>query len=261
MAERRSLRLRVRDVAGRAVKIRLRYLVPIVLGILILLGAAFLIPVYVTSTPSFCNNCHLMQPYVNSWEKSTHNKATCVSCHVKPGLWNLVVNQVVVSKNIYLNFFGKAGMPAEIGSATNENCLRANCHSTNREVSSSGDIKIPHDLHVNLENMQCKDCHFNVVHTPTGGTPRVPMGVCAMCHNGTTAPDTCSTCHINPPTAQEAHPTLALDTHAAIGKGRAQDCYRCHHGNLETCVRDGCHTAAFFEQLNLQQQVLERSTP
>jgi nitrate/TMAO reductase-like tetraheme cytochrome c subunit len=259
VADERPPRIRVRDVAGRAVKLKLRYLIPIALGVLVLVAAIFLVPVYVTSTPSFCSNCHVMDQYVSSWELSTHNRSGCVSCHVKPGFWNLVLNQMVVSKNIYLNIFGKAEMPQEIRSATNQNCLQGTCHTTNRKVSTSGDLLIPHQGHVEMRGLECKDCHFNVVHTATGGTPRPPMGVCAMCHNGTTAPNACTTCHVNPPSAQEAHPDLALETHAAIGKGRARDCYRCHHASFDSCTGQGCHDASFFETLDQQQQLEERN--
>lgn len=261
MADNKPLRIRVRDVAGRAVKLRLRYLIPVVLGVVVLLGMLLFIPVYVTSTPSFCSNCHIMDPYVSSWERSTHSKAGCISCHVRPGFWNLALNQIVMSKNIYLNFFGKAEMPEEIRSATNENCLQSQCHTTNREVSTSGNLIIPHEEHVEMRGLQCKDCHFNVVHTITGGTPKPPMGVCAMCHNGTTAPDSCTTCHVKPPSAQEAHPDLALETHAEIGRGRARDCYRCHHAQFDDCTGQGCHDLSFFETLDQQQQLEERNAP
>lgn len=261
MTGRKPLRARVRDVAGRAVKIKLRYLVLVVLGVLVVLAVALLLPVYLTSTPRFCGNCHIMDQYVASWEKSTHNRTGCVSCHVEPGFWNLVANQIVVSKNIYLNVFGKAQMPEEIRSATNQNCLQRSCHTTNRVVSSSGDLLMPHKDHVEARGLQCKDCHFNVVHTSTGGTSKPPMGVCAMCHNGTSAPDACTTCHVNPPSAQVAHPDLALQSHAAIGKGRALDCYSCHHAHFEGCLGQGCHDSGFFDSLNRQQQVQERFTP
>jgi len=66
--------------------------------------------------------------------------------------------------------------------------------------------------------LQCKDCHFNVVHTSEGGTPVPPMGVCAMCHDGTKAPNECSTCHRQPPTAEEAHPDLALEQHGDLAR-------------------------------------------
>lgn len=259
MADNKPLRMRVRNAAGRAVKLKLRYLIPIVLGVVVLLGVILLVPVYVTSTPSFCSNCHVMDQHVSSWEKSTHNRSGCVFCHVKPGFWNLALNQIVVSKNIYLNVFGKAQMPKEIRSATNENCLQGKCHTTNRNVSTSGDLLIPHKDHVEMRGLQCKDCHFNVVHTARGGTPRPPMGVCAMCHNGTIAPDACTTCHTKPPSAQEAHPGLALETHADIGKGRARDCYGCHHAHFDACTGQGCHDLFFFETLDQQQQLEERN--
>ena len=259
MADKPPLKFRVYDASGRAVRIKRRYLILVVLGIVAVAGAVLFVPFYVTTTPGFCSNCHLMEPFINSWEHSTHSKFGCASCHVKPGLVNHVINSVMVSKNIYLNYIGKATMPAQIRSATNDDCLQSNCHTTNRTASTSGDLKITHKEHVEMLNLQCKDCHFNVVHTPTGGTPVPPMGVCAMCHDGKKAPNACTTCHKNPPSAaaEANHPT-ALSDHAAIAKGRETDCFRCHHADTSFCAKSGCHNPAEFQKLTQEQELRQR---
>jgi nitrate/TMAO reductase-like tetraheme cytochrome c subunit len=247
MTEPRRPRFRVYDTAGRAVRVQKRYLWLVVVGLAAVTAAFLFIPFYVTTTPGFCSNCHIMEPFIHSWEDSTHSKFGCHSCHVRPGLVNGLVNQVVVSKNVYLNFIGRAEMPEQIRSATNLNCLQGGCHSVNRRASTSGDLLIPHREHVQLRNLQCKDCHYNVVHTSEGGTPVPPMGVCAMCHDGRQAANECSTCHERNKTAEGVHPEkLALDEHADIARGRVQDCVRCHKNDESFCAQSGCHDLAEF---------------
>jgi nitrate/TMAO reductase-like tetraheme cytochrome c subunit len=258
MAEKKSLRLRVYDASGRAVRVKKRYLILVVLGLAAVAAAFLFVPFYVTTTPGFCSNCHIMDPFTTSWEHSTHSKFPCAKCHVKPGLVNHVVNQFAVSKNVYLNVFGQAGMPQQIRSATNENCLQGGCHSTNRKFSISGNLRIPHDDHIELRGLQCKDCHFNVVHTKDGGSPKPPMAVCAMCHDGKKAPNACSTCHVKVPTAAEAHPNLALEQHGTLAKGREKECLRCHHADAGFCEKSGCHPKGTFAKLTEEQRIQER---
>ncbi|GAB4251423.1 MAG: hypothetical protein Kow00129_12280 [Thermoleophilia bacterium] len=257
--QRGQLRIRVYDAGGRAVRIKLRYLVLLALGIAAVAGAFLFLPVYITQTPSFCSNCHIMDPFIDSWERSTHSKFGCVECHVKPGVVNHFVNQIRVTENIYENFFGTADMPATISSASNENCLQDGCHSLNRTASTSGDLKIPHREHVQLRDLECKHCHFNVVHTVDGGTPVPPMGVCAMCHDGTQAPNTCDTCHERPPSAEGVHPEeMAVEEHAEIARGRVRDCFDCHHSDQSFCAQEGCHAVGEFEGFLDSERLRER---
>jgi cytochrome c nitrite reductase small subunit len=38
---------------------------------------------YFSADPKACTNCHVMQPYYDSWVKSSHQaKAVCVDCHL-----------------------------------------------------------------------------------------------------------------------------------------------------------------------------------
>ena len=37
-------------------------------------------------SPTFCYSCHLMEPYYESWQRSSHSEVTCVQCHFEPGI-------------------------------------------------------------------------------------------------------------------------------------------------------------------------------
>ena len=39
-----------------------------------------------SAQPGFCNKCHIMRPYYDSWVTSTHNDVPCIACHYAPGI-------------------------------------------------------------------------------------------------------------------------------------------------------------------------------
>jgi nitrate/TMAO reductase-like tetraheme cytochrome c subunit len=230
--------LRIYDVKGRAVRIRLRYVVLMLIALLFVALVVIWFPIVLTSDPGFCSRCHSMVTPVDQWKQSTHANVNCTGCHVDPGVIHSLEHKVLALKEVYDELFGSGQMPADIKQPKNENCLQ--CHNVSRTVSPSGDIKIPHQQHVQMQGLRCTDCHFNVVHsrrgTP-GGPP--PMDVCYMCHDGKKAPNACATCHANPPSEQSAHPVNAVENHGQLALERPDDCYRCHSKASNFC--QDCH--------------------
>src|SRR5680860_953755 len=100
-------------------------------------------------------------------------------------------------------------------------------------------------------SLQCC-AHFGGWYTDT------PDG--SMCHvpRWESAPNECSTCHETPPTAEEEHPTLALESHADIAVGRIRDCLRCHHSDQRFCASSGCHDPDAFQKIIEEQTMNER---
>ena len=41
--------------------------------------------IVITGQPGFCNSCHIMNSYYESWENSSHSKVNCLDCHLQPG--------------------------------------------------------------------------------------------------------------------------------------------------------------------------------
>jgi nitrate/TMAO reductase-like tetraheme cytochrome c subunit len=231
--------LRVYDESGRSVRVKYRYVVLMIAAFAFVGILAVYLPVAMTSTPSFCANCHVMQEPKDLWEKSTHANVNCVACHVEPGFLKQLEHKVLSYKEIYTQFFQGAEMAADVKLPTNASCLQ--CHNIDRVVSTGGDIKIPHRQHVEMQGLKCADCHFNVVHTRNGipgGAP--PMDVCYMCHDGVKAPNACTTCHVKPPDKTQAHPTDAVQNHGKLARARIQDCRRCHSEQSKFC--ENCHS-------------------
>ncbi len=59
----------------------------IILMALIIFSLLFLgVGIMETNNPAFCSQkCHVMQPYYDSWNSSTHRDVNCKECHYEPG--------------------------------------------------------------------------------------------------------------------------------------------------------------------------------
>ncbi|MBK6910422.1 MAG: NapC/NirT family cytochrome c [bacterium] len=197
--------------------------------------------VKVTSQPSFCRSCHVMEPYFAAWETSTHHNVTCTECHIPPGLEGTVHSKFLALSMVANYFTGvyKRSKPwAEIEDA---NCLRQGCHDT-RLLQSTEDfrgVKFDHKPHLEQirrgKQLRCTSCHSNIVQ---GEHITVNESTCFTCHfkpdsvGAPTALSGCTKCH-NPPTG-----TMAADTsfdHTQM-LARHVDCQSCHASEV---VGDG----------------------
>ncbi len=132
------------------------------IGCIILFGGGYGVIAF-TNSPSFCSSCHEMAPEYSSYTASAHNQITCVQCHIKPGTINMLTHKVKSLKEVYYHV---TGVPEQIvqteeEAVSNENCLQ--CHSKNRLVTASGDLKVSHKKHIE-QDIPCISCHAGVVH-------------------------------------------------------------------------------------------------
>jgi hypothetical protein len=151
------------------------------LALAVVLGMVGLVE-YSTS-PSFCNSCHIMKPYYDAWKTSTHNFVACVDCHYPPGLTEKLAGKVQAVSQVVKYVTRTYGTKpyAEIKDAS---CLQSECHSKRliqgRTLFKRGIILplpdssgLPHDgdraglLHLPLQGYQGR----------TGGKPyrRLPV--------------------------------------------------------------------------------------
>ena len=82
-----------------------------------------------------------------------------------------------------------------------------------------GRLRMPHAMHINLNNLTCIDCHNHVTHAPPGQSNAVSMGPCTMCHEQTTDPSAVPFCHYTPPTGYSPPHRLHQDARLT-GVGR-----------------------------------------
>lgn len=117
-----------------------------------------------TSSPSFCKSCHEMQPEYATHSVSVHKNISCVKCHDKPGIQNIIPNKVKLIKEAYIHF---TGVPKQItvknlDSVPTENCLQ--CHTKTKLVKSTGDLIVNHPGHIIKDGIPCITCHAGISH-------------------------------------------------------------------------------------------------
>jgi len=131
-------------------------------GCIIIFGGGYGVLSF-TNSPSFCSSCHEMQPEYTTYTASSHSQIACVQCHIKPGTVTMMLHKVKSIKEVYYHV---TGVPKQIVETTeeavsNQNCLQ--CHSKNRVVTASGDLKVNHKGHID-DGIPCITCHSGVVH-------------------------------------------------------------------------------------------------
>lgn len=146
--------------------------------------------------PSFCTNCHIMQPYYDSWATSSHNTVKCISCHYAPGIKAEAMGKIQAANQVVKYVTGSYGIKpwAEIEDAA---CLRSGCH-TERELEGELDyegVRFDHSHHLGEQRrgkrLRCTSCHSQIVQ----GSPlefeglkigdahlRVTAVTCYLCH-------------------------------------------------------------------------------
>lgn len=123
---------------------------------------------YLTEEPSACVNCHIMAPYYQSWQKSSHQPwTTCNDCHVPQdniikgyafkamdGLYHAAIFTLRAEPQVIRPRHASYG-------AIMENCIR--CHTElNQQFVKTGMIKYSEVK--NGEAKACWDCHREVPH-------------------------------------------------------------------------------------------------
>jgi len=216
------------------VKYKLLVLSAIIFVVILSLFFAFF--EYSTS-PKFCNTCHFMKPYYESWKGSSHNFVKCVECHYEPGLLNELKGKWLAIKTFAAAIAGSYS-PKPYAEISDASCLRSGCHS---ERLLSGKVRFTErnvlfDHKPHLEEMRhgikltCTSCHSQIV---IGSHIRATVSTCSLCHfkGGTKRVERespiggCGVCHTAP-----AQPVKIGDytvSHTEFVQ-RGIECTRCH---------------------------------
>ncbi len=190
--------------------------------------------------PSFCTNCHLMLPYYQSWQQSSHRDVSCVECHYEPGVVETLHGKIMALNMVVKYFTGAEGTKpwAEVADTS---CMRSGCHSTRLlagqvkfQPQKDRDIEIPfnhtpHLLEMRLsKKLRCTSCHSQIVQ---GEHLTVTSSTCFLCHFKGAAEEPklsdCRTCH-GPPERP-----IELGDFTFVHQGyldRGVGCESCHPG-------------------------------
>lgn len=144
------------------------YLGAVLAVVMLMSGVA----IYAASTPAFCGVCHIMEPYINAWEQSSHANITCYACHGHPGVVNWMIGKVSSMKEIYLvatdsyhkPINGESRYSLEMETEVCEYCHKM----SNRKVTPSKGVLIDHEKHEE-KGIKCTRCHNRVAHRGATG--------------------------------------------------------------------------------------------
>jgi nitrate/TMAO reductase-like tetraheme cytochrome c subunit len=226
----------------------LRVLIPIGILAVLVLGIGTVGFVEYSSRPGFCDNCHIMQPYYDSWKASTHNQVACIECHYAPGIRAEAMGKLQAANQVVKYITGAYGIKpwAEIEDAA---CLRSGCHSERKleGVVDYEGIRFDHTEHLaelrRGKQLRCTSCHSQIVQ---GEHLTVTQGTCILCHFKDRRPGDpiagCTGCHAAPPRVVSTAGYVV--DHAAYVRNRVS-CVSCHRevtAGTGAAEQDRCFT-------------------
>ncbi|AVX21152.1 Tetraheme cytochrome c subunit of nitrate or TMAO reductase [Carboxydocella sporoproducens DSM 16521] len=206
-------------------------------GIVIFTGGA----VYYTGQTDFCNNCHIMDKYYDSWKLSTHQQVHCYDCHTDPGAIGLAKAKINGLRELTVTVMQLDANPRE--DVPSARCQV--CHDKwPQQLKKLPGISFDHQTHMQKAKLDCATCHAKLVH----GQPKpLKMKDCLECHKskgqGKAPVDNCSQCH-------QDRKQLKPETHTqqtwAVEHGRAylanqKACLDCHQKGVENQLCAQCH--------------------
>lgn len=143
-----------------------------------------------TSTSSFCNSCHIMGPYYDSWKTSAHKDVECVKCHIDPGVDSFVAAKLNGLGQVVDDVLHRTS--TKPSASVNElSCTRSGCHSVETlksKATINDKFKFRHDKHLGTKHLgveiTCSACHS---HVKGDEHFEVNTTVCITCHMVQTA--------------------------------------------------------------------------
>lgn len=172
-----------------------------------------------------------------NWRVSTHSRVPCSGCHVDPGVKGYASFAVKAIPAFYSQLV-RGPRPGNLLSVPDRVACQK-CHTSYRQVSSGGDLLIPHKAHVEVLGINCAVCHQNLVHSKnTRGFNSPEMSMCLKrCHDGKQATAQCVKCHTRKNVPENHRQRDWLRVHSTMAK--SIDCASCHAWSPNYCA--DCH--------------------
>ena len=224
----------------------------ILVVIVLVVGVVSVAGIEVTCTPWFCNRCHEMNEYFDTWTLCNHGPGkgrhmkNCMLCHVKPGFLNFLKAK---ANGIFSLLFHMAGYH-HVEATLPVICLREGCHTMDQlekldeESNTAETVKLNHKMHIEVNEKigtryKCMPCHKNVAHGKQQQFMPDMKDTCFICHSDTDIRyKNCDTCHPEHPLIEgdveniyEIHQDADVsceDCHVDAHKANKVSCLNCH---------------------------------
>ncbi len=168
-------------------------------------GAFSVAAIEVTGQPGFCNSCHVMHPYYDSWTTSGHDEVNCLDCHLQPGFTGYIKGKINGLAQAIDCAVGRVGTKPN-ATIADASCLRSECHSAEElatETIDYGGVRFTHGKHMDKTvggiKITCGTCHS---HFEGQEHFTVNKNVCFTCHflgkdtdRGRLVQTGCQSCH------------------------------------------------------------------
>jgi cytochrome c nitrite reductase small subunit len=121
---------------------------------------------YLSTNPTACVNCHIMQPQYNAWQKSSHHGvAVCVDCHLPEAFFAKYIAKAENGWRHGEKFTTQDFVEPIVVQAAGQRILQANCVRCHDALV--------HDLAAGARGEQdalkCVHCHASVGHGERAG--------------------------------------------------------------------------------------------
>lgn len=205
----------------------------VALAIIVVVG----LPVFSTLQPRYYERYPELGPRMENWRNSTHARIACSGCHVEPGVLGYATFAARSIPAFYSQLVQGPHPDNLLGVPSVAACQK--CHTSYRQVSSNGDLLIPHRAHVEVLEIDCAKCHTDLVHTEnTQGYNGPRMAGCLEgCHDGEAASDECTDCHTRKHVPEDHKRADWLEVHSQMVD--TVDCGECHAWSPDFCAE--CH--------------------
>lgn len=113
--------------------------------------------------------------------------------------------------------------------------------------SSVGGTTFDHDMHISAFDLACRDCHFGIVHNPSGKTDR--MNFCVVCHTenkDSSAPqlNDCAGCHQGQVAMNKGTGAQGVTGEPGLMHAAGVGCTDCHTGVIKGIFRPSATSCA-----------------
>ncbi len=172
-------------------------------------GSTTFVALKITTDPSFCNSCHIMEPYVASWRSSSHHFVSCVDCHYEPGILETVEGKFKALSQL-AKYVTRTQGTKPWAEVSDYSCMRSGCHSERllEGEIQFGRIRFDHRDHLfglrRGMKLRCTSCHSQIVQ---GEHLTVTTTTCVLCHMKPSprskTMSECDRCHGPPPDTKD----------------------------------------------------------
>lgn len=186
-----------------------------------------------TGRSQTCAGCHSKPDLIRAWTRSAHGSVSCFACHAVPGPLGAVAARSWVLGDILRD---RARMPRLRRDAFVSNDACVSCHE--QQLSKTvvvASVRMSHKEPM-ADGASCVECHAGTAHGRLVGEGASPsMSACLRCHDGTSAPATCPTCHAED--IGTVNRTALEDFPKVPPMGEPKTCRGCHP--VDSCNK--CH--------------------